>query len=176
MMPSDNKKVERQHAANSVMFAVYLFFLVWAILWKCRVPFIGGTERVINLIPFSGNAGYEKLFNLVLFVPLGFYIAAIAKKHGVIKQIFTVLAVSLVFEIFQYALAIGSSDTTDLILNTLGGASGIVGFFLLKKLSGKHTNKVVLIAGGIITTVVLYCTVSFIVFGMLCIGRMMFRL
>ncbi|WP_010632513.1 VanZ family protein [Sporolactobacillus vineae] len=175
-MPSDNKKVPRQHAANSVMFAVYLLFLVWAILWKFRVPFIGGTERVINLIPFSGNAGYEKLFNLVLFVPLGFYAAAIAKKHGVIKQILTVLAVSLVFEILQYTLAIGSSDTTDLMLNTLGGASGIVGFFLLKKLSGKHTNKVVLIAGGLITTVVLYCSVSFMVFGMLYIGRMMFRL
>ena len=176
MKPSDNKKVERQHAANSVMFGVYLLFLVWAILWKCRVPFIGGTERVINLIPFSGNAGYEKLFNLVLFVPLGLYIAAIAKIHGVIKQIITVFAVSLVFEILQYTLAIGSSDTTDLILNTFGGASGIAGFFLLKKLSGKHTNKVVLIAGGIITTVVLYCTVSFIVLGTLYIGRMMFRM
>lgn len=175
-MPSDNKKVERQHTANGVMFAVYFLFLVWAILWKCRVPFIGGTERIINLIPFSGNAGYEKLFNLVLFVPLGFYVAAIAKKRGVIKQILTVLAVSLVFEILQYTLAIGSSDATDLIMNTLGGASGIVGLFLLKKLSGKHTNKVVLIACGIITAVVLYCSVSFIVFGMLYIGRVMFRL
>ena len=175
-MPSDDKKLTGRQMANSVMFAVYLLFLVWAVLWKCRVPFIGGTERIINLIPFSSNAGYEQLFNLVLFVPLGFYISAIAKKYGVIKQIFTVLAVSLVFEILQYTLAIGSSDTTDLILNTLGGASGIVGFFLLKKLSGKHTNKVVLIAGGLITIVVLYCTVSFIVFGMLYIGRIMFRL
>lgn len=111
-MPGDNKRAARQHAANNVMLAVYLLFLVWAILWKCRMPFIGGTERAINLIPFSGNAGYEKLFNLVLFVPLGFYVAVIAKKHGVIKQILTVLAVSLVFEILQYILAIGSSDTT----------------------------------------------------------------
>lgn len=158
------------------MFAVYLLFLVWAILWKCRAPFIGGTERVINLIPFSGNAGYEKVFNFVLFVPLGFYVAVIAKKHSVIKQILTVLTVSLAFEILQYILAIGSSDITDLILNTLGGALGIGGAFLLKKLSGKHTNKVVFIAGGLITTIVLYCSVSFIVFGMLYIGHIMFRL
>jgi glycopeptide antibiotics resistance protein len=173
---SNNKKVTRQHAANSVMLAVYLLFLIWAILWKCRVPFIGGTERVINLIPFSGNSGYEILFNLVLFVPLGFYVASVVKIHGVIKQILTVLAVSLVFEILQYLLAVGSSDITDLILNTLGGASGIIGFFMLKMLSGKHTDKMVLIAGGFITTVVLYCSVSFIVFGMLYIGSMMFRL
>ncbi|MFV0466468.1 MAG: VanZ family protein [Lachnospiraceae bacterium] len=175
-MVSDNKRTAKQHVANIVMFALYLIFLIWAILWKCRVPFVGGMERIINLIPFSGSAGYEKLFNVVLFVPLGFYIASIAKKHGVMKRILTVFAVSLVFEILQYTMAIGSSDTTDLILNTLGGVLGIVGFFFLKKLSGKHMNKVVLIVGGLTTTVVLYCTISFIVFGMLYIGRITFRL
>lgn len=175
-MPSDHKKRIGRQTANSVMFAVYLLFLVWAVLWKCRVPFIGGTKRVINLIPFSGNAGYEKLFNFVLFVPLGFYIAAIAKRRGIIKQIFMVLAVSLVFEITQYALAIGSSDITDIILNTLGGILGIAGVFFLKKLFGRHTDKAVLTASGIITAVVLYCSASFIVFGTLYIGHIMFRL
>ena len=175
-MPSDNKKLIGRQTASGVMFAIYLLFLVWAVLWKCRVPFIGGTERIINLIPFSGNAGYEKLFNLVLFVPLGFYIAAIAKRRSIMKQIFMILIISLVFEIVQYTSAIGSSDITDVILNTLGGTVGIGGLFLLKKLFGKHTNKAVLIASGLITMVVLYCSVSFIVFGMLYIGRVMFRL
>ena len=175
-MPSDHKKLIGRQTANSVMFAVYFLFLVWAVLWKCRAPFIGGTERVINLIPFNGNAGYETLFNFVLFVPLGFYIAAIAKKRSIIKQVFMILAVSLVFEIVQYTLAIGSSDTTDVILDTLGGGVGIFGLFLLKKLFGMHTNKAVLIVNGIITAVVLYCSVSFLVFGTLYIGRVMFRL
>ena len=80
------------------------------------------------------------------------------------------------FEIVQYTLAIGSSNTTDVILNTLGGAVGIFGLFLLKKLFGRHTNKAVLIVNGIITAVVLYCSVSFLVFGMLYIGCVMFRL
>lgn len=92
-MPSDHQKLSGRQTANGVMFAVYFLFLVWAVLWKCRAPFIGGTERVIGLIPFNGNAGYETLFNFVLFVPLGFYIAAIAKKRNIIKQIFMVLSV-----------------------------------------------------------------------------------
>lgn len=90
------------------MFAVYLLFLGWAILWKCRVPFIGGTERVNNLIPFRGNAGYEKLFNLVLFVPLGFYIAMVA-KNGVIKQISTVL------ENPEYGLKVPDKDLSNTV-------------------------------------------------------------
>ena len=175
-MPSDHKKLSGRQTANGVMFAVYFLFLIWAVLWKCRAPFIGGTERAVNLIPFNGNARYETLFNFVLFVPLGFYIAAIAKKRSIIKQVFMILAVSLVFEIVQYTLAIGSSDTTDVILDTLGGGVGIFGLFLLKKLFGMHTNKAVLIVNGIITAVVLYCSVSFLVFGMLYIGRVMFRL
>lgn len=76
----------------------------------------------------------------------------------------------------QYALAIGSSDAADVILNTLGGTVGIGGLFLLKKLFCKHTNKVVLLASGLVTAVVLYCSASFIVFGMLYVGPMMFRL
>lgn len=94
-MPDDRKNRVAQQIANSVMVTVYLLFLVWAILWKCRVPFIGGTERVINLIPFNGNTGYEKFFYFIMFVPLGFYVAAIANRRNVIRQIVTILSVAL---------------------------------------------------------------------------------
>jgi len=43
------------------MGIAYSIFLVWAVLYKYGVPFIGdGAERTINLLPFNENS-YVKL-------------------------------------------------------------------------------------------------------------------
>jgi glycopeptide antibiotics resistance protein len=157
------------------MAAVYLLFLIWAILWKCRMPYIGGEDRIINLMPFRGNAGYEKFFNLFIFAPLGFYLSASMRKQGVFGRIATLLAVSLTFEILQFALSIGRSDITDLLLNTLGGVIGICGFIAAAKLFGKHAGKAVTALCAAITAFILYCSVSLIAYGYVHLGYMMLR-
>lgn len=169
--------------AIRIMFALYLIFLIWAIIWKCQLPIFvdseqlwrGDTERIINLIPFKDNAGYEKYINVLLFVPLGFYLLAVFERLSVLKALCIITATSLLFEIFQFAFAIGRSDITDLILNTAGGIAGIGIFALLTWIFSKHRRKLVMIACTIITVGVLYFSVSFIALGYVHIGRLIFR-
>jgi glycopeptide antibiotics resistance protein len=123
-----------------IMFIFYALFLIWAILFKFHLPFIGdGTERVINLEPFKANTVAEKRFNLLIFVPLGFYISAVSPKWALLKGLFLALATSTAFEGLQYLLAIGRSDITDVILNTVGGVFGVLFFYILVALCRKNS-------------------------------------
>lgn len=47
----------------------------------------------------------------------------------------------------QYAFAIGASDITDVIDNTMGGILGILLFMLLEKIFKKHTATIVNLIG-----------------------------
>jgi glycopeptide antibiotics resistance protein len=159
------------------MGTAYAVFLVWAILWKCGAPFIGdGSERAINLLPFNGNTRWELEFNIAVFMPFGFYLAAAIRKLTAVKQILTTLLVSFLFEAVQFALAVGRSDVTDLLTNTLGGIVGVAGCYLLSKLFGRHGQKAVFAVCILLTLLEIYMTVSFIVFGQLYIGGMIIRL
>ena len=41
-----------------VMFAVYLVLLVWIVLWKVELPWLGEeSRRVVKLVPFVAGAG-----------------------------------------------------------------------------------------------------------------------
>ena len=111
------------------LFAVYLALLVWLVLWKAHVPFIGRDDmREIKLVPFTAGDGYgfndpyEVLANLLLFVPLGIYLAVL----GVRAKVPIIIGTSLALEVTQFVLATGSSDTTDLIVNTAGGLIGLL--------------------------------------------------
>ena len=53
-----------------------------------------------------------------------------------------IFCVSLFYEVMQYVLAIGGSDITDLIGNTLGGVAGIGVFAVLYQLFGRKVIKV----------------------------------
>jgi glycopeptide antibiotics resistance protein len=111
------------------LFAVYLALLVWAIVWKVHVPFIGRDDmRGIKLVPFAAGDGfgfsdpYELLANLLLFVPLGIYLGALGARGSVP----IIVGTSLALEVAQYVLATGSSDITDVIVNTAGGLVGLL--------------------------------------------------
>ena len=159
------------------MGITYLLFLVWAVLWKCGLPFVGdGTERIINLLPFSNNTSWEMQFNIIVFAPFGFYLAAAKREYGLLKQILAILLVSLALEIAQFILTVGRSDITDLLMNTLGGIIGISAFYLLSKLFGKYERKATLVICVLLTLLLLYAAVSFILFGKLNIGFMIIRL
>lgn len=116
----------------ALLFAVYLVLLVWAVLWKLHVPFIGNDEmRGIKLVPFVRGGGFgqsaprEVLANLVLFVPFGVYLGALARGLAWWKAAAVVCAASLGLESAQFVLAAGSSDVTDVIVNTAGGIVGL---------------------------------------------------
>jgi glycopeptide antibiotics resistance protein len=174
------REIEKKNSLDrfiSGMGIAYLLFLTWAILWKCGALFIGdGAERTINLLPFNNNTTWEMQFNIAVFIPFGFYLSAYKQKMKFVMLIVVTLFVSFALEAVQFALAIGRSDITDLLLNTLGGMIGIAGFSILSRLFGKNGRKATFIVCVLLTLLVLYMTVSFAVFGQLNIGFMVIRL
>ena len=112
------------------MFVVYLVVLVWTVLWKLEVPWTGG-DTMVKLVPFvaAGGAGasapVEVVANLVLFIPLGIYLGLLAPRWPWWAAAGTIAGASVALEVTQYVLAVGRSDTTDVIVNTVGGLVGL---------------------------------------------------
>lgn len=123
------------------LLIVYLVALTWIILFKFQLSFTDfGHIRSINLIPFAGSVIIngkiyvrEIIENVLAFIPFGVLIGMLWEKKSVFKKIVPVFAVSLLFETFQYIFALGATDITDLITNTLGGLIGIGIFFVFSK-------------------------------------------
>lgn len=116
-----------------VLFGIYLLLLTWIVVWKLELPHSGtGGPRQIKLIPFapSAEAGAsdpaEVLANIALFAPFGVYLALLAPRWPWWNAAAMFAGVSLAFEATQYALAVGSADSSDVIANTAGGLAGIV--------------------------------------------------
>jgi glycopeptide antibiotics resistance protein len=118
----------------AVLFVVYLVLLAWAVVWKLDVPYVGAAAllpRPIKLIPFvpSAEAGasapIEIVANIVLFVPFGLYLGLLAPRWPWWKLMGVFIGASLILEATQHLLSTGSFDTTDVIVNTLGGLAGV---------------------------------------------------
>jgi len=118
----------RSHLA--ALFVVYLALLGWTVLWKLDVPWVGG-ERMVKLVPFvaTGGAGasapLEVVVNLLLFIPFGLYLGLLAPARPWWAHLGVVAGVSLALEVAQYVLAVGRSDSTDVVVNTAGGLVGL---------------------------------------------------
>jgi glycopeptide antibiotics resistance protein len=115
-----------------LLFAVYLGLLAWTVLWKLHAPFIGGDwMRAVKLVPFAAAEGFgpsapfEVAMNLVVFVPFGLYLGVLAPRMWFRRATTLIAATSLLFEVLQYLMALGSSDVTDVVVNTAGGLVGI---------------------------------------------------
>lgn len=154
-----------------VAFAVYLALLAWVVLWKLEAPWIGdavGLYRPIKLVPFvpSGQAGastpVEMLINLVLFVPLGLFVGALAPSWAWWKSGVTALAATLVLETVQHLLSTGSFDTTDLIVNTAGALLGWATFAAVRRRSGARTPAVMTRICVIVSALALVAAVAFV--------------
>ena len=117
-----------------VLFVVYLVLLVWAVVWKLDVPYVGEAAllpRPIKLIPFvpSAEAGasapLEVVANFVLFVPFGVYLGLLAPTWPWWRWTGVLVGASFVLEATQHLFSTGSFDTTDIIVNTVGGLAGV---------------------------------------------------
>lgn len=149
-----------------VLFVVYLVLLVWIILWKLEIPYVGAAAslaRPIKLVPYFPSGGFnasdplEVLVNILLFVPFGIYLGMLAPRlrWGPIAGILT--AASLALETAQHLLSVGSFDLTDVIGNAAGGLVGFGMLLLTRRRLGARAGwfvaKVFLI-GGIVAVLV----------------------
>ena len=143
------------------VFYAYLLLLTWGILFKFEtnpgsiVFFLA--PRYVNWIPFSEPlivngkiVVAEMLFNLVSFIPLGVCLPLVKSPWPRWKIAGAGFLLSLVYECLQYILAIGATDITDLILNTLGVCVGLLLYQLFKKVLKSQTRKRVNIIGMIV--------------------------
>lgn len=135
---------------TKILFAVYFFILIWILLFKMSFSLeeIYG-DRSINLIPLSGSViangkiyFKEIINNIIVFVPLGIYTCMLNQNCSFIKKVSVSFFVSLLIEVCQYILAIGATDITDILGNTLGGIIGIGIFYIFSKLLKHKTVKV----------------------------------
>lgn len=133
------------------VFICYLAFL-FKLLFFSRVSFhnTANTSTSINFIPFrsitdylGSNSANVKRFavsnvlgNIVIFVPLGGYLSLFRNRQNANSNLLQIVIVSLLTEIIQGFTGIGAADIDDLILNSLGGLAGILGYRLLVLLLG----------------------------------------
>lgn len=136
------KNNNKRNKLTNALFIIYLVTLFWIIVFKFNVPFSYiGDIRSINLIPFAESVIVngklhlnEIIMNVVIFVPLGIYSGVLFKRWTIRKKIFLSFLISLICEVLQFILAIGASDITDIINNTLGAVLGLVMYIGIEKL------------------------------------------
>lgn len=137
------------------LFIVYVLALTWIILLKFEfgIPETGNI-RHINLIPFAesviinGRISFSEIYmNAIAFIPFGIYCGVLFSKYSFWKKCLPFVIVSFLFEAAQYIFAIGRSDITDLINNSLGGVFGLLIYMGLAKAIGdsRKTNRIVIV-------------------------------
>lgn len=142
---------EKKNTLTIVLFMIYVLALIWIILLKLQFSF---TEidrvRSINLIPLQGSViingivSLNEIFdNIIVFIPFGIYINMLKNKWSFIQKVLPIISVSLTFEVLQFIFAIGRTDITDLLGNTLGGIIGIFIYAVLLKIFKNKTIKII---------------------------------
>ncbi len=151
-------------------FVVYLVLLAWVVLWKLETPWIGaaaGLPRPLKLVPFiaSGDADasapVEVIINIVIFVPFGLFVGALAPTLAWWKGGGIFLAASLGLETTQHLISTGSFDTTDLLVNTFGGLLGSAICSALRRRLGDRAPVTIERICVIIATLALVAVVAF---------------
>jgi glycopeptide antibiotics resistance protein len=125
---------------SRALLVLYVLTLLWLVLFKLSyaIPSILADyqARSVNLIPFVtfGQTGLsETVSNVVTFVPFGLLLGLNFKKSALWRLLIVVFVFSVTVETLQFVLAIGTTDATDVVTNTLGGLAGLV----LYRLAGK---------------------------------------
>jgi glycopeptide antibiotics resistance protein len=126
-------KQEKRSTLTIILFVLYILGLTGIILFK--LPFYSeksGRIREINLIPLLGSFDDNGLIqlgeimgNVVIFIPLGIFVSMIKSTWSFVEKILPIIDLTLVFEIVQFAFAMGRTDITDVLANTLGGIIGV---------------------------------------------------
>ena len=81
------------------------------------------------------------------FVPFGVFAYALWQEKSFLSQIIPIFLTSLGFEVIQFIFAIGATDITDLIANTLGGIIGIGIAFVISRIFKNNWKKYINIIG-----------------------------
>lgn len=163
--------MKKSKTLTGILAAIYLILLTWIILLKMQFSFSDLPHiRNINLIPFhasvivNGTIDFNEIINnFLVFLPVGLYTCMLKPHWNLFRKIAPAFFLSLLYEVLQYLFAIGATDITDLISNTLGGCAGVLLFVPLAKILKGRTVRILNIAAAV-------CTVLLIAFLGLILG------
>ncbi len=140
----------KQKKLTIILAFIYLIILTWIIVFKLSFSLSSLPHlRGLNLIPFAGSVIVngkievsEIILNVLVFVPMGIYISMIKPEWSFIKRVAPIALLSLIYETVQYIFAVGATDITDLLGNTLGGVIGCILYLIILKILREHTRPV----------------------------------
>lgn len=143
---------------SRVLLALYLLTLLWLILFKLSydIPAIVADHqtRSLSLVPFVtlGQTGLsETVSNFVTFIPFGLLLSLNFKHAALWRLLLVVLGFSVAVETLQLILAIGTTDATDVVTNTLGGLAGLALYRLVNVVvSADILDRVIAAAGTVL--------------------------
>ncbi len=146
------------------LLALYVAILLWLVLFKFSFNIsavLAAHRRSLNLIPFAApsvvNGGVnfsEIVYNCLFFIPFGVLLQVNFKNIGFLPKLAAILTFSLALEAMQYLFAIGATDITDVITNTVGGFLGLACYRLGRKyVDQKKLDRVVLSIGTFLLVV-----------------------
>lgn len=130
-----------------ILLAVYLLLLTGVVVFKLPFFRINVGTRIVNWHLYlgvfsSGRVSVDVIYNIIFFIPLGIFIGMLNNASSFFRKLAPIVALTLVYEATQYIFAIGTTDITDIINNTLGGVIGVVIYSLIYKIFGTKANKV----------------------------------
>ena len=148
-----SKQAERSPAqiCTRLLFVAYGLLMLW-LLFGQRVGQPVNPDNV-NLIPLATLKLYLRIVentqdaqllrhafinlvgNVVMFVPLGWFLPVIWRKYrNFLRCALCLMTTVVLIEVIQYLTGLGSCDIDDLLLNMLGGSLGwwICRFFTKK--------------------------------------------
>ena len=136
-----------------ILFTIYCALMLWLLFnrtgYDAGLPY--AEQLKYNLLPFETIGRFLRLLsssqgwlrthafinlvgNVVMFIPLGFFLPKLWQKQRKLwRTLLTTVLIILLVELTQMLTLVGTCDTDDLILNTLGAAIGYGGYKILIK-------------------------------------------
>ena len=109
-----------------IPLALTMFFIFFITLIS-RTPTLTRTTHFVPRWSYAqllgGRGGKQILLNILLFIPLGYFLCRLLRPR---RAVLISLAVSAAIELLQYATYRGMLDVDDLISNGLGAAAGVL--------------------------------------------------
>lgn len=138
-----------------LLLAAYLVVLVWLVVFKLALGW-GAVLRAhqireLNLVPFAHatwGIRSETVDNVLAFVPFGLLAQVTIKRVSTWWKLLGICLVSVVFETTQYVLAIGVTDITDVLTNTMGGLLGLLLYRATRRVLAERNLDICVTVGG----------------------------
>ena len=140
--------LKKSGRAQGILHTVAVFIFGYYLFGLLTVTGIGFTSTMrfrpnISWTPFVGmiTGPIDTILNVILFVPLGFFLPLLYRKYRNIKTVaMTGFLFSLTVEFVQM-FGWGSSDVNDLMTNTVGACVGCMVYCLLSRILSANLKK-----------------------------------